>query len=122
MARGRLPIVRSILAGLLVVALGTGLGLGVGGAAARSRNRSALAAVGSTRPKALLKVRAFEQDRLDHGPLPIASAIDELAARGRHAVGAALEPHASDDLAPLQGWGMRPHDVPAWMMADAGGP
>ncbi len=120
MPRRRFPLVRSVLLGALIVALGTGLGLGVQGAAARATSRSSLAAVEARKPMALIMVRANEQARLDHGPLPIASAMAELAARGRRAGGPAIEPGPSDDLAPLQGWGMKPHDVAAWMMADAG--
>jgi hypothetical protein len=120
MAQRRFPIIRSVLTGVLVVALGTAVGLGVQSAAARARGRSALALVGATSPKALLEVRASEQARLEQGPLPIERAMDQLASRGRRGAGPALEPLPSDDLAPMQGWGMKPHDVAPWMMVDAG--
>lgn len=73
--------------------------------------------VGSEVPEALLNARADEKQRLDTGPLPIQKAMHVLEAKGRTGASPAIDPSASRDVAPLQGWAKLPLDVPSPMMA-----
>jgi len=114
-------LARNAVLGLLILGLGTWAGLGVKGAFARARETEALAAVDAREPRALLKVRAWEQARLERGPMPIKQAMADMAARGRTGADPGLSPVRSNDVAPLQGWAMRPHDVAPWMLAEDAG-
>jgi len=73
--------------------------------------------VGSETPQALLNARADEKQRLETGPMPIQKAMQALEAKGRTGASPAIDPTASRDIAPLQGWAKLPHEVPSPMMA-----
>ena len=73
--------------------------------------------IGGLKPEALMSLRSDEARRLTTGPLPIASAMSELASRGRMGVGPEIMPSASRDVGPLQGWAKMPSVVPPGMTA-----
>jgi hypothetical protein len=68
------------------------------------------------KPEELIKLREGEQRNLNAGPLPIAKAMQELAARGRTNYAAFLSeaditPEQSTDTGPLVGWIRAPNQA-----------
>jgi hypothetical protein len=75
--------------------------------------------VGEIKPESLMSLRADEAQRLAAGSMPIETAMQTLAKRGRLAMSPEIAPTASRDVGPLQGWVKMPAEVPAPMAAEA---
>src|SRR5437868_2609012 len=75
--------------------------------------------VGEAKPEALMSLRADEAQRLAGGSMPIETAMQALAKRGRMAMSPEIAPTASRDVGPLKGWVKMQAEVPAPMEAEA---
>jgi hypothetical protein len=68
-------------------------------------------------PEALMSLRADQEQKLNDGSMPIEQAMQMLVTKGRMGASPDIQPSASKDLAPLQGWTKMPGQVPAAMTA-----
>jgi hypothetical protein len=68
-------------------------------------------------PEALMSLRADEQQRLNDGAMPIDQAMQMMVVKGRMSASPDIQPSASKDIAPLEGWTKMPGQVPPAMTA-----